>query len=252
MVPDGAVVGISGGTTTTEAARVLASRNDLMVLTNALNIAAELAVRPNLRLVVTGGIARLASFGLVCPITQQVLAQHNLDIALVGADRIDASGCTTHDGIEARSNAVLIERSRRCIVVANSTKLTRVAFARIGRLRPWTCSPPMLRRTRWLSRRCRSAGSKSNFSELPRASRARSTHLSTFTGQLDEVEAIARYLESGFASRQPTRQPLGDRADPYRPAYCGPSTSCPLNTKPAATPSLCVNPFVEREHSWWR
>ena len=53
-----ATVGLTGGTTTTEVARVLADRVGLTVVTNALNIAAELALRPNLKLIVTGGTAR--------------------------------------------------------------------------------------------------------------------------------------------------------------------------------------------------
>src|SRR5580698_9720142 len=47
-------VGLNGGSTTTEVARALASRSGLRVVTNALNIAAELAVRSNIELVVCG------------------------------------------------------------------------------------------------------------------------------------------------------------------------------------------------------
>jgi DeoR family transcriptional regulator of aga operon len=54
-VPEGAAIGMTGGTTTTEAARALSDRRRLTVVTNSLNIASELAVRPNLKLVVTGG-----------------------------------------------------------------------------------------------------------------------------------------------------------------------------------------------------
>ena len=54
-VSDGHAVGLTGGTTTTEVARALVDRQRLTVVTNALNIASELAVRPNLKLVVTGG-----------------------------------------------------------------------------------------------------------------------------------------------------------------------------------------------------
>ena len=43
-------------------------------MTNALNIASELAVRPNLRLVVTGGVARSASYELVGPLAEASLA----------------------------------------------------------------------------------------------------------------------------------------------------------------------------------
>jgi DeoR family transcriptional regulator of aga operon len=58
LVPEGASLGLTGGTTTTEVARALVGREQLTIVTNALNIASELAVRPNLRLVVTGGMAR--------------------------------------------------------------------------------------------------------------------------------------------------------------------------------------------------
>ena len=42
LVRDGEVVGMTGGTTATEVVRALADRRGLTVVTNALNIAAEL------------------------------------------------------------------------------------------------------------------------------------------------------------------------------------------------------------------
>jgi DeoR family transcriptional regulator of aga operon len=130
LVPSGATIGISGGTTTTEAARVLAARGDLTIVTNALNIAAEVAVRPSIRLFVTGGMARPASFELVGLGAEKTLCDYNLDIALLGVDGIDLkAGCTTHDDVEARTNAALIRRARRRVVLADSTKLGQVAFA---------------------------------------------------------------------------------------------------------------------------
>ncbi len=131
LVPTGSVVGVTGGTTTTEAARALAG-GDLTIVTNALNIAAELAVRPDLRLVVTGGVARAASFELVGPVAEQMLEHYNLDLALVGADGVDTrAGVSTHDDMEARCNYAMVNRSRRCFVLVDSSKLGRVAFARI-------------------------------------------------------------------------------------------------------------------------
>ncbi|MFD7737320.1 DeoR/GlpR family DNA-binding transcription regulator, partial [Kitasatospora sp. NPDC059800] len=55
LVPDGSVVGLTGGTTTSELARVLAERGGITIVTNAVNIAADLIVRPDVRLVVGGG-----------------------------------------------------------------------------------------------------------------------------------------------------------------------------------------------------
>jgi DeoR family transcriptional regulator of aga operon len=50
----------------------------------------------------------------------------------VGVDGISVdSGCTTHHEVEAYTNLALIRRARRVIVAADSSKLGRVAFARI-------------------------------------------------------------------------------------------------------------------------
>jgi len=132
-VDDGvATVGLTGGTTTTEVARRLADRQGLTVVTNALNIAAELALRPDLRLMVTGGTARSESYELVGPHAEVVLSAMNLDIAFVGVDGITADGgLTTYHDIEAHTNKVLIERARQVIVVADGSKVGHLAFARI-------------------------------------------------------------------------------------------------------------------------
>jgi DeoR family transcriptional regulator, aga operon transcriptional repressor len=126
------VVGLTGGTTTTEVARALSERRRLTIVTNSLSIAAELAVRPNLKLVVTGGVARPESYELIGPLAEASLGGLNLDLAVVGVDGIStASGLTTHHEAEAHTNRALIERARRAIVVADSSKIGNTAFARI-------------------------------------------------------------------------------------------------------------------------
>jgi DeoR family transcriptional regulator, aga operon transcriptional repressor len=131
-VPDGAAVGMTGGTTTTEVARALSDRRRLTVVTNSLNIASELAIRTNLKLVVTGGVARSESYELVGPIAEATLGALNLDVVLVGVDGIAiGAGLTTHHEVEAHTNRALIDRARRVIVVTDSSKIGQVAFARI-------------------------------------------------------------------------------------------------------------------------
>ena len=134
-VADGAVVGLTGGTTTTEVARAILDRHGITVVTNALNIAGELAIRADLKLVVTGGTARPESYELVGPVAEQALERLNLDLAFVGVDGISLeAGLTTHHEIEAHTNRTMIERARHVVVVADSSKLGRVAFAQICRL----------------------------------------------------------------------------------------------------------------------
>ncbi len=130
-VADGMAVGLTGGTTTTEVARALVDRQ-LTIVTNALNIAAEVAIRPNLKLVVTGGVARPESYELVGPVAEASLAGLNLDLAILGVDGISPeAGLTTHHEVEAHTNRAMIDRARRVIVVADASKIGRVAFARI-------------------------------------------------------------------------------------------------------------------------
>jgi DeoR family transcriptional regulator of aga operon len=141
MVRPGQVAGMNGGTTTTEVARALAMRADLSaggafpavtVVTNALNIATELAVRQHIKIVATGGVARPQSYELTGPLATGVLEQVTLDVAFLGVDGIDAvAGATAHHEGEASINRLMGQQATRVIVVADSSKAGRRAFARI-------------------------------------------------------------------------------------------------------------------------
>jgi DeoR family transcriptional regulator of aga operon len=131
-VTEGMAVGLTGGTTATEVARALAGRPRLTIVTNALNIAAELGVRPNIKLIVTGGLARSQTYELSGPIAEASLAGLTLDVAFIGVDGVDAkAGCTTHEEVEAHTNQVMIRHAQRAVLVADSSKIGQVTFARI-------------------------------------------------------------------------------------------------------------------------
>jgi DeoR family transcriptional regulator, aga operon transcriptional repressor len=130
-VHDGAVIGLTGGTTTTEVARAIAHQ-PLTVVTNALNIASELAIRPNIKLVVTGGVARPETYELVGPIADRAVGDLHLDIVFIGADGLTAAtGLTTHHEIEAHTDRAVMDSASRVVVVADGSKLGRVAFVEI-------------------------------------------------------------------------------------------------------------------------
>lgn len=135
-IPDGPIaVGLTGGTTTSEVAGLLKDRSSLTVITNALNIAADLAISPRIKLVVTGGVSRAQSYELVGQWAEYTLRGLNVGIAIVGTDGISADGgLTTHDEVEAQTNATLIGRAKRTIVVADGSKVGRVLLARIAGL----------------------------------------------------------------------------------------------------------------------
>ncbi|MFE5593211.1 DeoR/GlpR family DNA-binding transcription regulator [Streptomyces sp. NPDC056549] len=147
LVAPGEVVGLNGGTTTTEVARALALRfasgraeapgaasaaPALTVVTNALNIAGELAVRPQIKIVTTGGVARPQTYELVGPLTVGVLNEVVLDVVVLGVDGVDAElGVMAHQEDEASISRLFAERASRVVVVTDSSKMGRRAFARI-------------------------------------------------------------------------------------------------------------------------
>jgi len=138
LVEPGQVVGLSGGTTTNAIATALAARDDfgdlgLTVVTNAVNIAAQLAMRPEFKVVVTGGVIQSRTFELVGPFVEQLLTGIHLDIAFIGVNGLSAvAGGTTHDEGEAAVNRMMAERATRAIIVADSSKVGRDAFAHVG------------------------------------------------------------------------------------------------------------------------
>ncbi|GAB3923047.1 DeoR family transcriptional regulator [Microlunatus endophyticus] len=134
LVPDGAVVGMTGGSTTLEIARALAERRGITIVTNAINVASELAERNSIRLIVIGGIIR-HSLELVGPAAEAMLSNYHLDAAFIGVDGLTAEeGCTTFDEMEAQTDRAFLHRSQRRIVVSDSSKIGRVTFARITHL----------------------------------------------------------------------------------------------------------------------
>lgn len=132
LVSDRSVVGITGGTTATEVARSLMTRSDITVVTNALNIAGELLLRPSLRIIVVGGAARHASYELVGPAAEAMVERYHFDVCFFGVDGLTvADGCSTHDEMEAHTDHSFIRRARRAVVVADGSKFGITTFARI-------------------------------------------------------------------------------------------------------------------------
>lgn len=146
IVPPGGVVGLNGGTTTTEVARALVLRDDpadaqsrdiegtpqFTVVTNAVNIANELAVRPQIKLVLTGGVVRSQTYELVGPLALPAIERLTLDVAILGVDGITAAdGAGTRNEMEAAVNQAMLMRANQVVVVADHTKLGQQAFARI-------------------------------------------------------------------------------------------------------------------------
>lgn len=131
MVEDSQCVMLDSGTTTTAIAHELRRFSQLTVITNAVNIAAELA-STNLEVILIGGSLRKNSFSLVGPLAEDVLEEMHADILFLGVDGFDPEvGLTTPNFLESRVNRAMVKASRRVVAVCDSTKFNRRSLSRI-------------------------------------------------------------------------------------------------------------------------
>ena len=143
MVGKDMVVGLSGGTTTKAIATELSLRQDLVgepgrvtltVVTNADNIASLLAVRPHIRVMVTGGVLNDRSYELVGPLAQSSLSKITMDLSFLGVNGLDPEdGLMVSDEMEAAVNELLIRQATRSFVVVDSSKIGQRSFVILDR-----------------------------------------------------------------------------------------------------------------------
>jgi DeoR family transcriptional regulator of aga operon len=137
LVREGETVILDSGTTTAEIARHLRTRHPgrFTVITNGLNVAAELCDHPHLRLIVIGGLLRQVSHSMVGPQAEHMLAGLRADRLFLGVDGLDPDvGMLTPDVLEAQLNALMIRVSREVTVVADSSKFSARSMSVIGTL----------------------------------------------------------------------------------------------------------------------
>ncbi len=133
LVSDGDSVFIGSGSTTAYVACNLVNRQGLTVVTNALNIATELAVAEGVTVVVTGGMMRASELSLIGHITEQSLREVRVDKVIMGMQAISLEAGMTNDYLpEVMTDRTIIEMAPELIVVADHTKFGKVASAYIA------------------------------------------------------------------------------------------------------------------------
>jgi DeoR family transcriptional regulator of aga operon len=126
-------VALSGGSTTATVARALSGHTELTIVTNSLSIAGLVTAFPSLKVIMTGGLLRHESLELVGVLAENTFNAINVGTAILGTDGISASGgVTTHDETEARTNNAMVTHAQRAIVVADGSKIGRIALAKVA------------------------------------------------------------------------------------------------------------------------
>lgn len=125
MIQDGDVVMLDSGSTTTQLARKMKNLKGIKVITNALNIALELA-NSEFEVIVTAGELQKNSSTLIGPLADDSLMRISADKLFHGVDGVDYEiGLTTPDIIEANTSRVMMQRAGENILLVDSSKFGR-------------------------------------------------------------------------------------------------------------------------------
>lgn len=137
LIHDGDSIALDVGTTTLEIARALKARENLnlTVLTASLHIATLLANTPGIRLILAGGILRPGELSMVGHIAERTFREFYVDKLFLGVGGLSLEAGLTEFNLEdALVKQAMLKTAKERIVVADSSKLGRVAFTLIAPL----------------------------------------------------------------------------------------------------------------------
>ncbi|NOU94310.1 DeoR family transcriptional regulator [Paenibacillus sp. LMG 31456] len=129
MVENGDHIIIDSGTTTLHIAKNLIHHSNITVVTNDINIAAELRDAPGVRVTVTGGDLYPSSFMLNGMFTDQVLRSLHVSKAFIGTPAIHPIHGLMHPEAQlVLAKQGMINAAQEVIVVADDTKIGKLSL----------------------------------------------------------------------------------------------------------------------------
>lgn len=130
LVPDGATVFISIGSTPLAVASAMRRRKDLTVITNNLSAAMALSEEVSNRIIIPGGELRLPDRDILGDEVLELFSRYRADISIFGAAGVAEDGALLEFHVaEVRAREQIRENSRVSMLVIDSTKFGRAAPA---------------------------------------------------------------------------------------------------------------------------
>lgn len=135
LINDETSIILNIGTTTEQVAQALKRHNDLMVITNNLNVANILADASGVNLTIAGGTLRKSDGGIVGATAMDMFRQFKVDFAVIGVSAIDEDGALLDfDHREVQVTKTILAQARTRILVADAMKFSRRAPALVATL----------------------------------------------------------------------------------------------------------------------
>ena len=119
---------LGSGTTVLEIARHLRDHRDLTIITNSLPVLNMLAGRKEITVVSLGGMLRESELSFIGHITEQALVEVRADKVFMGTRGVSLEHGLTNDYLqETLTDRAILKSGREAIIVADHTKVNRVA-----------------------------------------------------------------------------------------------------------------------------
>lgn len=136
FIRNGDTILLDSGTTNYYLARELSEIENLTIITYDLFIANNIILHPTATLIVTGGIRRHGYNNVLWGnMVDDYIRNIRVDKAFLGADAIDLEfGISNTNVLEANIKKLLIQSGKQVILVADHSKLDRVAFVKVCEL----------------------------------------------------------------------------------------------------------------------
>lgn len=134
-LPEEGTILLDAGTTTARLADELPSDRILTVVTHSVSIALMLTTRPNLTVMLVGGRLRGRTLATVDTWALRALKDTFVEVAFLATSGVSpARGLTTPDSAEASIKRAAIGSARRCVLLADHTKVGDDHFTKFAAL----------------------------------------------------------------------------------------------------------------------
>ena len=134
-IPDGASLFLNVGTTTESVASALLNHKALRIITNNINVAAQLSQREDFDVTIAPGRVRPPDLAVIGEATIDFIHQFKVDFGIIGISGIDEDGMMLDfDYREVRVAQSIIKNSRTIFLATDSTKFGRRAMVKLGHL----------------------------------------------------------------------------------------------------------------------
>ena len=135
LVSDNETVFLGSGTTVLETAKHLRDRKNLTVITNSLPVLNALAGLKEVTVISLGGMLRDSELSFIGHITELALTEVRVDKVIVGTRGVSLEHGLTNDYLqETLTDRAILKIGREVIIVADFTKVNRVATALLAPL----------------------------------------------------------------------------------------------------------------------